>query len=86
MLDGNSSSTEIDQVIVLKEKEQQTVLEAKGNLVIEIGRITLSILKLERHKKERQIELDKARSIYNIRDSELRVLRSLFWKAKNSGI
>ena len=86
MLDGNSSSTEIDEIIVAKEKEQQTVLEAKGNLVIEIGRITLSILKLERHKKERQIELDKARSIYNITDSVLRVLRSRFWKAKNSGI
>ena len=86
MLDANSSSTEIDEVIVEKEKSQQTVLEAKGDLVIEIGRITLSILKLERHKKERQIELDKARSIYNITDSVLRVLRSQFWKAKNSGL
>ena len=83
---SNKSSAELSNVLDDIEKEYKEALKSSHTVEQELERTCLDILKLQVKKKDLKIVLDKAR--YNEKQlvSTKRIVNSMFWSAKNSGI
>lgn len=82
----NKTSYDISLLIDEKEKELRTMIGAEAIVSAENHDLIKKMLELKIKKKDSDISLDKAHSLVRNIESELRVLRSAFWSAKNSGV
>jgi hypothetical protein len=82
----NKSSSELSNLLDDIEKQYKEALKQSHVVEQESEKIALDILKLQARKKELSIVLDKAR--YNEKQlvSTKRIINSMFWAAKNSGL
>ena len=83
---NNTSAAEIDTKIVELEKELKTCIGSHE--VVEQEKLLLQreILNLQVRKKDLEISLSKSMSNIKQLTISLRILRSHFWSARNSGI
>jgi len=77
------ASSEIDEMIVSKEKELQEAMHSLAVVEEAKNRLSRQILELQIKKKDTENTLSKANFNVKTINSELRVLKSAFWKARN---
>ena len=82
----NSSASEIDTKIVELEKELKTCIGSHEVVEQEKLLIQRDILNLQVKKKDLEMSLSKSMSNIRQLTISLRILRSQFWSARNSGI
>ena len=81
-LEGKSSE-EIDTIIVEQEKGLQTANHHYSIVVEESHRLNREMLQLRIKKNDNAIMVEKAKENVKRFESDLRILRSAFWSAKN---
>lgn len=93
MEQDNRSSYDIDIHIDEIEKEVKRLLIHKGVVNDEYNQLrkqeiefTMQKLEITKQKQDLKIRLDKAKSIIDDMEREIKIERRLFWLAKNSGI
>lgn len=86
MVDENTSSAEISNLIAEKEKELQHQINAKGEVTGRLFKLSRHILEHEIAKKDLNMALSKARDNIRTLELDISMLKSQFWKARNSGL
>jgi hypothetical protein len=77
------SSEEIDEIIVEREKELQTANHHYAIVIEESHNLTRQMLEMRIRKNSNAIMVEKAKENVKRLESDLRILRSAFWAAKN---
>jgi len=80
------SSAEISNVITAKEHELSEAITHQATVEQEILLLSKQILELQFKKKDLQMAMSKANQNVRLLNGELRILRSQFFNAKNSGL
>ncbi len=79
---SNMTATEIDNVKVEKEKEYQSALNTLHEVELKELEIAKRIVDLQSQRKDYQIAKEKARHIVRTLAIDVKILTSLFWRAK----
>ncbi len=79
----NMTASEIDNCKVEKEKEYQEALNNLQEVSLKELEIAKRIVALQSQRKDYQIAISKARHIVRTLAIDIKILTSLFWKAKN---
>lgn len=82
----NLSSSEIDEYICQKEKELREAIEVNETIEQEIMQLQKQIIQHQLTKKEREMTRSKSHANIKTLNINLRIARSKFWSAKNSGL
>jgi len=80
------SSAEISNIITSKEHELSEAITHQSTVEQEILLLMKQILELQFKKKDLQMAMSKANQNVRLLNGELRILRSQFFNAKNSGL
>lgn len=82
---SNMTASEIDSVKVEKEKEYQAALNDLHEVELKELEIAKQIVALQSQRKDYQIAKEKAKHIVRTLAIDVKILTSLFWKARNGG-
>jgi len=80
----NLTASQIDNLKVEKEKELRIAEDNLHKVALEKLELGKQIILLEGQSKDLQIAISKARHITKILESDIRILTSEFWRAKDS--
>ncbi len=82
----NMTASEIDNLKVEKEKAYQSALNDLHEVELKELEIAKRIVALQSQRKDYQIAKEKARHIVRTLAIDVKILTSLFWKARNGGL
>jgi len=85
-VDDQRSSTEISDHVDDLDKQLKDAIHNYGIVQEELARLQREKLVLQIKIKDKQTILDKAKINKQELEAELRIQRSLFWKAKHAGL